>query len=142
MASITSTNAVIILSAPLLGLTAPMQGFSADDIFNADDIDISEDYMGLDGKLSAGFVPVAVPWSITLQADSLSNGFFEFLYNSEQLAREKFFLQGNVTLPSLPANYTMTNGILKSYSPMASGKKALQPRKFTIKWESVLGFSI
>jgi hypothetical protein len=129
----------------VLGLyTTPqqLQGYDADDIFSTDAIEPAEIKMGVDGKLSAGFIPVAVKQTIVLMADSESNTLFEAWYAAQQAAKEIYFASGIVHLPSVNRSYVMTNGVLSSYAPMADAKKTLQPRKFGITWESVVGAPI
>lgn len=138
--SITSTNAIYLLSiAGLFTVPQALQGFSADDIFDTSDINPAEVSMGLDGKLSAGWVPVAIVQSISLQANSDSATLFDAWFTAQQAAREVYFANAIVRLPSIGRSYAMTRGVLTSYSPIAAAKKMLQPRKFSITWESSIG---
>ena len=140
MSSITSANSIFMLTITgLYAVPQQLQGFAAEDIFDTEDIDTSEEIMGADGKLSAGFIFVPIKQSVMLQADSVSNALFESWYAAEQAAREKYFAQGIVQMPSIKRTYQMKNGVLKSYKPIADAKKVLQPRKFGIVWESVTG---
>lgn len=137
--TITAANAVLTLSvANLFPIPQQIQGFAADDVFDTEDLETAEVSMGVDGKLSAGWVFNPVKQGFTLQADSLSNDFFEAIYAAERAARDKFTLNGSVLLPAVNRLYTMTNGFVQGYKPMSDAKKVLQPRKFMITWESVL----
>lgn len=143
MSSITSANSIFMLTIPgLYAVPQQLQGFAAEDIFDTEDIDTSEEYMGADGKLSAGFIFVPVKQSVMLQADSASNALFEAWYAAEQAAREKFFAQAVVQIPSIKRTYLLKNGVLKGYKPIPDAKKVLQPRKFGFVWESVTGAPI
>lgn len=138
--SITSTNAIYLLSiAGLYTVPQALQGYAADDIFDTAVINPAEVSMGLDGKLSAGFVPVAIAQTITLQADSDSNLLFDAWFAAQQAAREIYFANGIVRLPAIGRSYVLTNGVLNSYAPIADAKKTLQPRKFGITWEALVG---
>jgi len=138
MGTITSANAVVMLGAKSLFPTPQqLQGFAADDVFSTEDIDTAEVVMGVDGKMSAGFVFVPVPQSYSLQADSPSISFFEALYQAQQAAKEVYFLFGVVTLSSISRSYVMNNGVLSRYKPASDAKKVLQPRTFRITWESI-----
>lgn len=138
--SITSANAVLMLSInSLYPVPQQLQGFAADDIFDMGDMSIAETSMGVDGKLSAGFVFVPVPQSITLQADSDSNLIFDAWFAAQKAAREVYRANGIVRLSALGMSYTLTNGVLTGYKPIADAKKMLQPRKYSIVWESVIG---
>lgn len=138
MASITSANAVLLLSIPALyPVPQQMQGFSADDVFDFDPLESAETVMGVDGVLSGGFVYVPIPQSITLQADSPSNLFFDTWWTSQQQIADLYFATGNITLSSIGRKYAMTRGILKTYPPVPDAKKVLQQRKFMIHWQSI-----
>lgn len=137
MASITAQNAVYILAVPGVISSTQLQGFSADDIFTTDVMEIAETLMGVDGKLSAGLINVPVKQSITLQADSASNSVFESWYVQMRQIRDVYFANASVTLTSIGRKYSLTNGALTGYMPISDAKKVLQPRKFTITWEAV-----
>jgi hypothetical protein len=119
-----------------------LQGFAADDVFDTEAITPAEVLMGVDGKLSAGYTPVPIRQNISLQADSASNLIFDIWQASQQAAKEVFFCSGIVRLPSVSKSFVMTNGILTSYMPIADAKKVLQPRKFSITWETIIGAPI
>lgn len=138
MATITAANAVLMLAVTgLFPVPQQIQGFAAEDIYDTEDLETAETLMGVDGKLSAGFIYAAVKQKITLQADSASNDFFEALYRAEAAAREKYRIQGSIALRSTNKLYTMTQGVMSGYKPLPDGKKVLQPRPFTITWERV-----
>ena len=138
MSSITSANATLVLSvAGLYPSPQQIQGFAAEDIFSMDAIDPAELYMGADGNLSAGFTYVAVKQSIHLQADSPSNKIFEALRQFELSNVEKSVISGVITIPSVKKQYSLVNGYLTSYPPIADAKRVLQPRKYEITWQTV-----
>lgn len=138
MPDITAANATFMLSITTL-FPAPvqLQGFAADDIFDTEEIESVEVSMGVDGKLSGGFVFKAVPQGITLQADSSSMALFDTWWGAMQFGRQVFFANGVVILPSIGTKWAMTNGLLTRYKPTPDAKKILQPRKFGITWESI-----
>jgi hypothetical protein len=138
--TLTAANSIIMLTVSGLFLTPQqIQGFAADDIFDTEEIKPTEVVMGVDGKLSAGYVPTPLPQNFTIQADSNSNDFFEAWYQAMKTAKEVFFAGGIIQLPAIGRSYAMVNGVLSSYKPISDGKKILQPRKYQITWESVLG---
>ena len=78
MSTLTAANAVITLTVPFLFPTpVQLQGFSADNIYDMDNVDQIETAMGVDGILSGGFVFNPVNQTFVLQADSPSIAFFE-----------------------------------------------------------------
>lgn len=143
MATITSANSIYMLSIiGLFGTPVQLQGFAADDVFDTEGIESAEAVMGVDGFLSAGFVYVPIKQSISLQADSPSCFMFEEWYAKQQANREVFRATAQIMLPSVGKNYACSNGVLTHYSLMSDAKKVLQPRKFSITWQSVVGAPI
>jgi len=138
MASITSANAVFLLAVgSVFNAPVQLQGFATDDIFSTEALETAQVQMGVDGKLSAGFVYNEVKQSITLQADSASNAIFDAWVAANRAASDIFFAQGTVILRSIGTKWALTNGVLVSWPPIPDAKKLLQPRKFGLVWESV-----
>ena len=138
MATITSANSVLMLGvANLFNIPVQIEGFAADDAFTIEDVDMAETMMGVDGKLSAGWIPMPKSMEITLQADSPSNSFFDALIAAETVAREKFQVNGTILLQGTGKLYALTTGYLKKGNVMPPAKKVLQPRKFTIEFQSI-----
>jgi hypothetical protein len=139
MASITGATAVVMLSIPgLYSIPQQLQGFAADDIFDVDQIASAETLMGVDGVLSAGFVFVPINQRITLQADSASNAIFDTWWASQQQIQDLYFANAVVYLTALGTKWNLTKGALTSYKPLPAVKKLVQPRPYTIQWQSSL----
>jgi len=138
MATITSANSVLMLGVDgLFNVPIQIQGFSADDAFSLEDVDMAETMMGVDGKMSAGWIPIIKPLEITLQADSPSNDFFDALITAENVSREKYKLNGTILLKGTSRLYALTTGYLKRGNLMPAAKKVLQPRKFLLEFQDV-----
>jgi hypothetical protein len=137
--NITSANATILLSVPLL-FPAPvqLQKFAADDIFGTDPIQTGEVQMGVDGHLTAGFTNVPTKQAYALMADSDSNFFFDQIALREKADQTKYEINGVVLLTSVGTKWTMTRGFMTMWQPIPDAKKVLQPRKHTIEWERVV----
>lgn len=139
MADITSANAVFIISVPrVLPVPQQIQGFSADDIFDFEDVDATETMMGVDGVLSGGMIYTPKPQNVSLQADSASITFFDAWYTAMQANVATYTAVGNITLTSVGKSWTLVNGFLRRYKPLPDAKKVLQPQRFRIEWQSVL----
>ena len=135
--SITSVNASYVLTIPGLYSTGQeLQGFAADDLFDTESIDSVETMMGADGKLSAGKIYVAQKQNIMLMADSPSIAIFE-QWHQQQLLNDVFAASAIITLVGLNTAYVLTNGYLTGFTAIADAKRVLQPRKFTVTWESI-----
>jgi hypothetical protein len=138
MASITAANAIFILLIPgVFPVPVQLQGFSADDIFDFDVNITVETLMGVDGKLSGGFVNVAKKQSITLQADSASNNIFDLWQQAQYTALNTIIAQGTVWLTSIGTKWALINGFLTDYPPVPGAGKILKPRKYGLTWESI-----
>lgn len=138
MGSITSANAVLMLSVPpLFPIPQQIQGFATDDIYDVPQIKSVEVMMGVDGVLSAGFVYIQIPQTITLQADSPSNSFFDTWWTQMQAAQDAYEASGLIRLPSISTKFTQTTGFLTGYKPVPAGKKTLQPRTYEITWARI-----
>jgi hypothetical protein len=138
MSSITSANAVLVITIPgVYNSGQQLQGFAAEDIFSMDAIDPAELSMGVDGNLSAAFIFVPTKQGINLQADSASNKIFEDWRAAEVAAVEKLPCSMIVTLPAVKKTYACVTGYLTSYPQVSDAKKSLQPRKYEITWNTV-----
>jgi hypothetical protein len=136
--TITSANSVFTIVIPGL-YPAPVQlsGYSADKAFTADAVDLAEVNMGVDGRMTAGFIPNPVKMTITLQADSPSKDIFTVLIQAMKTAREIFWVNGAISLPSTGEAFTLTRGILTNAKQIPDAQKMLQPVDYVITWESI-----
>jgi hypothetical protein len=139
-ATLTVANSVYMLGiGELFPVPQQLQGYAADDVFTTEAVDAVETVMGVDGLLSAGWVAVAKRQTITLQADSGSVLMFDAWQQSQEVIRDAYVANGLITLPSLGMIYTLTKGFLTSYTPIPDARRTLQPRRFQITWEKIIG---
>lgn len=138
MATITSANSVYQLSvADLYPSAQKLQGYAADDAFVAEAIDLAEVVMGVDGRMSAGFVFTPVQQTVTIMPDSPSLEIFETIMNATQTAREVYRCNATIVLPAIKRKYSLKNGVLTRAPQMPGVRKTLQPVAFTITWEKI-----
>lgn len=135
---LTAADIVITLTNPAV-FSAPftLQGFATDDVFSTESLDIAETAMGVDGKLSAGYVPKPVMQRIMLQADSPSIDYFEAIYAAQVAQRATYPFTGVMVIPATEKTYNGNRGFLIGYSPTPTAKKTLQPREFGLAWENL-----
>lgn len=139
MATLTGASAIITLTVPgIYNSPVQLQGFAADDVFDADAQEITETSMGVDGILSGGFVHVAVKQTFAIQSDSDSNRFFETWANQQRVAVEAFTANGTANIVATGKTYTMTKGFLSTHTTLPSVKKLLVARKYTITWQRIV----
>lgn len=136
--TITSANSVLMISVPSL-FPAPVQiqGYASDKAFAMDALDIAEVNMGVDGRMTAGFTPNPTKQTISLQADSPSKDIFETIVRSMKQAREIFYINASIALPSTGESFTLTRGVLTSIPQMPTAQKVLQPVDYVITWSEV-----
>ena len=136
--TITSANSVFtIVIAGLFPAPVQLQGYASDKAFTTEALDLAEVQMGVDGRMTAGFVPNPVKQTITLQADSPSKDIFTAVIQAMKTAREVFYISGSISLPSTGESFTLTRGILTNAKQIPDAQKVLQPVDYVITWESV-----
>ena len=141
--SITSADSTFVISSADFALAATvLEGYAADASFAMENADTAETMLGVDGKLSAGWIPRSYSQTITLQADSKSRAVFDALVTAQDTTRSVFRLNGVINLPGNKYSYTLTRGVLKNYTAMPSAQRVLQPLTFVIEWERVLAVPI
>lgn len=138
MATITSANSVFTLIATsVFPVPQVLQGYAADDAFTTEAIQLADVTMGVDGRLSAGYVPNPTKVTISLQADSPSIVLFDAIIAATKVTRNVVYLDGHINLPSTGKQYVLTRGVLTSVSQLPDAKKVLQPHKYEITFEGV-----
>lgn len=143
MATITSANSSLTLAVlKLFPVPQKIEGYAADDSFTVASQDVGEFVMGVDGRMSMGFVFNSVDMTITIMPDSPSLALFEAWINTEKATKDKFSANATVMMPSLGRKYVLTNGGLKTIKSMPDAKKLLQPMSFVITWQQVVGESL
>lgn len=136
--TITSANSVFTIVIPsLYPSPVQLQGYSADRAFATDAIDMAEIQMGVDGRMTAGYVPTPVRQTITLQADSPSRNIFETLIQATKAAREIYYISGTILLPSTGESFSLLRGVLTNAKLIPDAQKVLQPVDYVITWERV-----
>lgn len=136
--TITSANSVFTLVvAGLFPAPVQLKGYASDKAFTTEAVDLAEVQMGVDGRMTAGFVPNPVKQTITLQADSPSKDIFTAVIQAMKTAREVFYISGSISLPSTGESFTLTRGILTNAKQIPDAQKVLQPVEYVITWEQI-----
>jgi len=136
--SITSANSVFTLVvAGLFPTPVQMYGYSTDKAFTDDAIALAETNMGVDGRMTAGYTPVASPMTVTFQADSPSRDIFSAIIAATKSTRNVFYLNAAISLPSTGESFTLTRGVLTNIKQIPDAAKVLQPVDYQIIWESI-----
>lgn len=139
MATLTVANSTLILTVlDLFPAPQQLQGYATDDVFSVEAVSPVEVRMGVDGRQSAGYTPVSRAVTIHLQADSASNGLFETWAAQQDALLDAFEAELVVQVPAIGRLYTCLTGFLTRYPPFSDGRKLLEPRAYTITFESIL----
>lgn len=142
MSTITSANSKLTFTvrSPAGIVVGPftVQGYASDDAFATDAVERAIAMMGVDGFMSAGYVPSMTPQTIHLQADSPSIDLFEAWDGAQSVLRDVLFADGVLALPGLQKAYGLVKGVLTRVTPIPQAKKVLQPVTYEITWQSVI----
>lgn len=137
--TITSADSTFVISSSEFALAAvALEGYAADAAFAMENVDTAETLLGVDGKLSAGWVPRSYPQTVTFQADSTSVDILELIVATQDAQRTVYRLNGVITLPGNNRTFIMSRGVLRSYSAMPNAQRVLQPLTYTFEWERVI----
>lgn len=136
--TITSANSVLALAiSDVFPVPQVLEGYAVDDSFSTEQRDTAQTQVGVDGLMSAGYTPNIVKMRIALQANSPSLAFFETWVNSMDAAKEVFYANGSLEIPSIGKLYVLTKGVLVGYPNLPAGKAVLQPVQFELHWQKV-----
>jgi hypothetical protein len=136
--TITSANSVFTITVPGL-FPAPVQlkGYSAEKAWSSDQQELAEVQMGVDGRMTSGYVPNPVSMSVSLQADSPSKAIFNAIAAATKQGRNSFYITGAISLPSTGEAFSCIRGVLKNVKALPDAAKVLQPMEFSITWEDI-----
>lgn len=138
--SITAANSVYMLSVRgLFAIPQQLQGFAADAAFATDASESAEVIKGVDGKMSAGFVPFLTKQTVSLQADSPSAFIFEDWLAAQKAVLGIYYCDAQISIPGIGRKYTMTKGVLSAIPNLPTARKVLQARDFVITWDDIAG---
>lgn len=142
-ATLTVANSVIMFVIPdLFPVPQQLTGYSADNVLTTEPVDSIELSMGIDGRLSAGWVPTPKKQTFEFQADSPSVLMFDVWQQNQEAIKDAFVADAVITFRGIGRVYTCTKGFLTQYSPVPDARRIFQPRRFQITWESIIGAPI
>ncbi len=135
--NITSANASAILTVESLypsGIV--LEQFSIDQGIIMEDVQYSVSRMGIDGKMTSGFIPSIKSVNIVLEASSPS--LVALTQLAEMMVQNKTTYACNlmVEIPALSKSFNFSNGVLESGKIFPENKKVLEPVNFRFQFES------
>ena len=136
--TITAANSVYMLTIPgVYPIPQQLVGYAADAAFETEASEPAEVVIGVDGYMSAGFVPFLTKQNISIMPDSISSLVFEDWLAAQKAAQEILPASAIIYLPSISRAYAMTNGVLTSVLAIPGTRKVLQARMFAITWGDI-----
>jgi len=125
---ITSANSILVMTVgDLFPAGVTLQGFATDQSFSQDELQVTEDRMGVDGNMVVGWIPSIKPVTIMLEASSPSFVAMSQLYRAQEMKRGPILVTLVATVPSIGKVFTWSDGAMKSGTPVPAGKKVLDP---------------
>lgn len=145
MGSITNANSSLVITPRLAGALSGLlpalagagiqvQGYATDDAFATEAVDTAEVRIGVDGLMSAGYLPRLNKQTITLSPDSITLPQFNALISVQDQIQELILLDGILTLSSIKTSYALVNGVMSRITPIPPGKKVLDPVSYELTW--------
>lgn len=141
MTTITSANCrlTFTVSGPVGIVVGPftVQGYASDDAFATEAVESAIALLGVDGRMSAGWVPRLTKQIVNLQADSPSLALFEAWDGAQTVLRDVLKADGALAYPGLAKGYVLVNGVLTRVTPMPAARRVLEPVVYEITWGAV-----
>jgi len=136
--TITSANSVFTITcAAFLPAPHQLKGYATDKAFITENLVLAETMMGVDGRLSVGYVPNPVVQTVSLQADSDSKSVISAIAQYIKTRRETLWIEGRIDLPSINESFVLRRGTITEFKQLPDAQKILQPVEFKITWESI-----
>ena len=132
LTNITSANAShVLIVDTIIPAGVQLQHFSTDSMFELSEVTVTEDRMGVDGNLAAGWIPSIKTVKVDLEAGSPSMWFMDMLARAMESNRTIYKCTLIATIPSIRKIYTWTGGVLKTGTMVNNAKKVLDPTSWT-----------
>lgn len=138
LSTITSANSVVsITAAGLYPSPVQLSGYSADKAWSTDNLEIAETQIGVDGRMTAGWIFNTVKQTFSLQADSPSIIIFQNIWAAMAAVRDIYYLSATIEIPSTGERFICNKGVLKGVKTIPDANKVLAAMEFMIEWASI-----
>lgn len=134
---ITSANSTFVISASSLAIASvALEGYSVDTAWDLEDSEVAVTQIGVDGKMSAGYVPRLYPVTFTFAPDSASISVFETIVTTQDVLKSPVEVNGVLQIPSINKSYTFMRGVVTRGKMLPGGGRVLGQQAFTITFNS------
>lgn len=137
--TLTTANAKMMMTLPILPAPVEIKGFSVDDLANMDEAQFTESRMGVDGYKSSGYINTTRKLNIVLEATSPSIDIFNIWISAMKTAKESLSISVlTISSKALGMTFTCYNGTLESGKEIPDFKKTTQPITYKLDFESIV----
>ena len=133
---ITSANAKLVLTVDeLYPNGVVLQQASAESFATADNVQVAETRMGVDGYMAAGVTPNIFPVTINLEANSPSKRVMDHIKEAMLSNKKPYRCSLTVDLESTGETYLYYRGVMQSGTSMPSIQRVLSPTQWMFHFE-------
>jgi hypothetical protein len=133
--NITSANSSISFNTALGNEMG--EGYSADNIFTSDFPDFAETRMGVDGKMSAGYIPTIKHLDFSFEASSHNITYFQAIATTVEMTKTPCPIVVSISLPAISKRFVCT-GVVKSVKMLMDAANVLEPMTVGMDFESIV----
>lgn len=135
---ITSANSTLVITVSALAIASvAMEGYAVDNAWALDEVETAVAQVGVDAKMTAGWVPRLNPLTLSFAPNSPSIAVLSSIINSQDTMQTIYTLQGVLTCPSINKAWTLSNGVLTRGKVIPDGARILGAQSFQLTFESV-----
>lgn len=136
---ITAANSSITCACAIGNIN--FEGYSADSALSAEMTKIVETRMGVDGQMSAGYVPAIKRFTVDFEASSSSIWPLMSLARLIESAKTPQPVVITITIPAVGKKF-ICSGFLTDYPPVLNIKRTLDPLSFGFDFQEIIPMSI
>ena len=134
---ITSANSTLIITvSALANASVAMEGYAVDNAWALDDAETAVAQVGVDAKMTAGWVPRLNPLTLSFAPNSPSVATLSAIITAQDANMTIYTLQGVLSCPSIGKSWTLSNGVLTRGKMIPDGSRILGPQSFQLTFES------
>lgn len=133
---ITSANSQVVVTVEDLYPNGfVLQQFSTDAMITAENMQLAETRMGVDGYMAAGVTPNIVTATINLEANSPSRRYLDNLATAQRNNLKLYRVSMLVKITATGEEYLFSRGCLQSATNLPAPQKILAPVQYTFHFE-------
>ena len=134
---ITSANSTLIITVSALAIASvAMEGYAVDNAWALDDAEMAVAQVGVDAKMTAGWVPRLNALTLSFAPNSPSIATLLAVVTAQDTDRTIYTLQGVLTCPSIKKSWTLSNGVITRAKVIPDGSRILGAQSMQITFES------